>query len=138
MLKVFLQNLSGSQSHSTSLPIALSSQMLSASVITFWKANKKSYISSKFHFNPIKFVFLGEVRSLCSSFWVAADHSSLKHSQNLHTSLESSENTLKGSATHQCIIPLIFIFIAFFNKIQWLIKVSASYTLAHYSKTSKE
>ena len=62
------------------------------------------------------------------------DHSSLKHSYNPHASLKSSENTAKRSTTHQCITLSIFIFIAFFNKIQWPIKISAFHTLTYHSK----
>ena len=80
---------------------------------------------------------LGEVQSPRSSFWVLANHSSLKHSQKLHTNLESSENTAKRSATHQCINPWVFIFIAFSNKIQWPIKVLATNTSTHHSNQAR-
>jgi hypothetical protein len=112
--------------------------MLSISVIALWKANNKIYTPYEFYFAPTRIVTLEEVRNLCSSLWIAADHSSLKCSQNTHTSFKSSEINAKRSATSSSLTPPIFVFKFFSHNTQSPIQVSALFTPAHHTKLTND
>ena len=119
----------------TQLPITLGSLTILSWVMTFWKANKKIYTSSKFHSFPIRFVHVGEVQSLYSSFWVVADPSSLTQAQNPHKCSELSKITTQRSAISQSITLQIFISKSLSKWIQWPKEASALFTPAHLSPT---
>jgi hypothetical protein len=85
----------------TKLFITFGSLRISSWVMTFWKANKKIYTSSKIHSIPTRIVHVGEVRSLYSSSWVVADPSSLTQAQNPHKCSELSKITTQRSAISQ-------------------------------------
>lgn len=107
-------------------------------MIAFWKANNKFYTLSEFHFAPTRIATLGEVRNLCSSLWIAADHSSLKCSQNTHKSFKSSEINAKRSVTSSCLTPPIFVFKFFSHNTQSPIQASALFTPTHLTKTQQQ
>lgn len=131
--KFHIKILSGSEHYSTFLFITQDFRMISISVIALWKANNKVYTPSEFHFAPTRIVTLGEVRNLCSSLWVTADHSSLKCSQNTHKSFKSSEINAKRSVTSSCLTPPIFVFKFFSHNTQSPIQASALFTPAHHT-----
>ncbi|KAG0621421.1 hypothetical protein M758_3G018900 [Ceratodon purpureus] len=105
--------------------------MLSTSVLSLWKANNKYFTSSEFHFASTRVATVGEVRNLCSSLWVTADHSSLKRSQNTHKGSKSSEINAKRSVYSSSLIPPIFVFKFPLHNTQSPIQVSAPFTPAH-------
>jgi hypothetical protein len=120
--------------YSTYLLITQDSRMLSTSVLSLWKANNKYFTSSEFHFASTRVATVGEVRNLCSSLWVTADHSSLKRSQNTHKGSKSSEINAKRSVYSSSLTPPIFVFKFYIHNTQSPIQVSALFTPAHLTK----